>query len=358
MPRPRIIIADTDADYIIPLQLKFIEEYFDEIDLELISDKNYFNTLFSAPQRADILILSGNLYGASLLLHNIESIFLMTEQYKQDQTDERKVFRIFKYSNIKEIFNEIIGKSGGLHIEKTKKKDSKIVLVTSACGGAGKTTVALGISSFLAKNYKRVLYINAGRLQSFQRVLKDQTPILAPRVYARLSAASESMSTVSESAYEDIKQVIRKEDFSYLPPFKAAIISLGIAYSTYERIAAAAKDSNDYDYIVIDADTSFDDDQARLLNTADSVIVVTGQTGAAVYATNMFASSINDINDEKYSFICNNYDENKESALVSPPFPLSFSVSNYVEHMERYDSLRCEDYAKFEGIRRTAYIVM
>lgn len=354
MPRPRIIIADTDVDYIIPLQLKFIEEYFEEIDLELISDKNYFNTLFSAPQRADILVLSESLYDSSLLLHNIESIFLMTERNEQDQTDEHKVFRIYKYSNIKEIINKIVGKSG-LRI---KKEECKVVVVTSACGGVGKTTVALGISNYLAKNYKRVLYINAGHLQSFQRVLKDQMPILASWVYAKLSAASESMDKASEPIYRDIKQVIRKEGFDYLPPFKAAIISLGITYSIYERIAAEAKDSNDYDYIVIDADASFDADQAKLLSIADNVIAVTGQTGAAVYATNMFAASINDINDEKYSFICNNYDEDKESALVSPPFPLNFSISNYIEHMERYDSLRCDDYAKFEGIKLAAYTVM
>ena len=58
MKRPRIIIADTDSNYIVPLQLKFAEEFFDKVDLEIITDPAYFSELFSVPQTADILIVS------------------------------------------------------------------------------------------------------------------------------------------------------------------------------------------------------------------------------------------------------------------------------------------------------------
>ena len=32
MAKPRIIIADTDVGYIVPLQLKFAEDFFERID--------------------------------------------------------------------------------------------------------------------------------------------------------------------------------------------------------------------------------------------------------------------------------------------------------------------------------------
>lgn len=351
MPRPRIIIADTDVSYIIPLQLKFIEEYFEEIDLELISDKDYFNTLFASPQKADVLVVSEELYDISLQRHNIGSVFLMTEQYEEDQTGDLKANRIFKYTSIKEIFNEIIGKSEGLQIRGKTKKECQIVLIDSACGGTGKTTVALGISLNLTKNYKRVLYINAGRLQSFQRILINQTPITAANVYAKLTDALENV-------YDDIRHVIRKEQFSYLPPFKTAIISLGLSYSIYEKIALSAKKSGDFDYIVVDADTAFDDDKASLLSIADKVIIVTDQTEATLYATNVLVANINGVNNEKYSFVCNDFDKDKDNALISPNLSLKFSVNEYIEHMDRYDSLRCEDYSKNAGIQRTAFLVM
>lgn len=351
MARPRIIIADKDESYIVHLQQKFVDEFFDKIDLELITDESYFNELFSVPQEADTLVVSEDFYDSSIQRHNIGSIFLMTERQDEDHTDELKVNRILKYTSTKEVFNEIIGKCEGLHSQNSGKKECQIILVDSACGGTGKTTVALGISACLTKNYKRVLYINAGRLQTFQRVLNNRTPISSASVYAKLANPSESI-------YEDIKHTIRIEQFSYIPPFKAAIISLGLSYSVYEKIALAAKKSNDYDYIVIDADTAFDDFKAQLLNMADKVLVITDQSEASVYATNMFVSNINGINNEKYFFICNDFNKEKYNALISPKMALKFSVNEYIEHIEHYDNLSFDGFSISAGVQRTAFLVM
>ena len=103
MPRPRVIIADTDLNYIIPIQLRFVEEYFEKVDLELVSEYSVFQDLFSSPQKVDILIVSEDLYDPTLLRHNIDNIFLMTEQNDDDVADSSAVTRIFKYTNIKVI---------------------------------------------------------------------------------------------------------------------------------------------------------------------------------------------------------------------------------------------------------------
>ena len=61
MAKPRIIIADTDINYIIPLQAKFAKEFPGETDLEIITEPAYFEQLFSSPQKIDILIVSNQL---------------------------------------------------------------------------------------------------------------------------------------------------------------------------------------------------------------------------------------------------------------------------------------------------------
>ena len=172
MAKPRIIIADTDISYVIPLQLKVVEDFFEKVDLEIITDKEYFETLFSTPQRVDILIVSEDLYSQAMQRHNIAHTFVMNEQYEEEQTADLNVNHIFKYTSIKEIFNEIIGKSADiLNISKDGKQETQVILFYSASGGAGKTTAAMGVSASLTKNYKRVLYINASRLQVFQHML-------------------------------------------------------------------------------------------------------------------------------------------------------------------------------------------
>lgn len=352
MATPRIIIADTESSYVFPLQLRFAEEFFGRVDLEIITDKEYFVNTFSTPQKAEILIVSEELYDSSLQRHNIGNIFLMTEQYKEDRADDLRVNRIFKYTSIKEIFNEIIGKSANaLKVDLYTKSEPQIVLVYSAAGGVGKTTVALGMAACLTQNYKKVLYINASWLHSFQRMLGNQTSISAADVYAKLSKASDSI-------YEEIKHVLRKELFTYLPPFKASLVSLGLKYPIYEKLATSAKKAHDFDFIIVDADSEFDDEKASLIDLADKVVIVTTQYAASVYATNALVSSINGVGSDKYVFICNDFRKEEDNALISPMFAPRFPISEYIEHIPHYDSLKAENIALSTGIKKVSFLVM
>lgn len=352
MKKPRIIIADTDRNYIIPLQLKFVDAFFDKIDLEIITEQQYFDSLFSAPQTADVLVVSEDLYESSLNRHNIGNVFVMMEQLENEQTDELNINRLFKYTSVKEIFNEIVGKSSeALEINTNTKNEPQIILVYSACGGVGKTTIALGISACLTKGYKKVLYINAGRLQIFQQKLNNNSPITANDVYAKLAIPNNTV-------YQDIKHIIRKETFGYLPPFKAALMSLNIPYSIYEKIATSAKESQDYDYIVIDAESSFGDEAASLISISDKIMVITEQTYSSVFATNTLVANINGINSEKYFFICNKFDKNKDNALISPEITTKFTINDYIENIDSCDQESIDFLSKNSSLQRVAFLMI
>lgn len=352
MAKPRIIIADTDPNYIIPLQLKFVEDYFEEVDLDIITDEGYFDTLFSSPQKADILIISEDLYSLAIRKHNISHIFLMTEQYEEDSTADLNVNRIFKYTSIKEIFNEIAGKSADVFQNKKNiAQETQVVLVYSASGGTGKTTIAMGVSASLTKNYKRVLYINAARLQVFQHMLDNSSAITTADAYAKLAAPTDTI-------YQEIRHVIRKEIFSYLPPFKAALMSLGLQYSVFEKLIRSAKKSGDFDYIIIDADTTFDEDKAELIGLADKVLIITDQGRSSVVATNLLVSNVNGMSGEKYIFVCNNFQKENNNALISPEISLKFTVSDYVEHFRYYEQMSLDDFSKESSIQRIAFLII
>ena len=352
MARPKVIIADEDASYIVPLQFKFVTDFFNKIDLEIITDRTYFNEFFSKPQNAEILIVSDELYDLSLQRHNIQNIFVMMEQYDDGGTGELNVDRLFKYTSIKEIFNEIIGKSAGaLNIAAVEKKETQIILVTSAAGGVGKTTVAMGVAACLAQNYKRVLYINAARLQCFQYLLDNETPISAPDVYSKLL-------NLSGSLYEDIKHVIRKENFSYMPAFKAALMSLGVDYSVFEKLAVSAKKSGDYDYIVVDAESTFDEYKTNLLDVSDKVIFVIDQSFNNVYATNTFLSNVNGISAEKYIFVCNKFEKDLFNALILPEITLKFSVNEYINYADNVGRDAVKSLINSNEIRKVSFLVL
>lgn len=352
MARPRVIIADTDVNYIIPLQFKFAKDFFELVDIEIITDRQCFDELFMTPQKAEILIVSEELYDVSIQRHNIANTFLMMEQYEEDQTGDLNVVRLFKYTSVREIFIEIVSKSAdALNVDRKKASETQIIVVTSASGGVGKTTVAMGMSACLTKNYKKVLYINANRLQAFQYMLDDQSGISSPDVYAHLANPSRVI-------YSDIKHAVRNELFSYLPPFKASLMSVGLDFSIYEKIAVSAKESGDFDFIVIDAENSFDEKLTRLLDVADKAIIVVNQTVRSVNCANQFVSNINGINGEKYVFVCNDFDKEKENALIRPDITLKFNVGDYIEHIQNYETKRVADYVNEPGIQKSAFWVL
>ncbi len=352
MTKPRVIIADTDINYIIPLQLKFAKDFFEQVEIEIITDKKYFDELFMEPQKAEILIVSDDLYNTTLQRHNISNIFIMMEQYEDEQTGDLNAVKLFKYTSIKEIFNEIISKSAqDLKLDRQKEQDTQIIVVTSASGGVGKTTIAMGLSVCLTKNYKKVLYINASRLQAFQYILNNQAPITVSDVYAQLANPGENI-------YSEIKHTIRNEVFSYLPPFKASLMSVGLKFSVYEKIALSVKESNEYDFIIIDAENAFDEQYTRLLDIADKVLVIVNQTVKSVYYTNQLVANVNGINSGKYLFVCNDFDKEKNNALISPDIVLKFNVGNYVEHIRDYDTKKVTDYVNEPGIQKSTFLVL
>lgn len=352
MARPRVIIVDEDASYIVPLQFKFVTDFFNKIDLEVITDRTYFDDYFSKPQNAEILIVSDELYDSSLQRHNIQNIFVMMEQYDESGTGDLNVTQLFKYTSIKEIFNEIIGKSAGaLNIAAVEKKETQIILVTSAAGGVGKTTVAMGVAACLSQNYKRVLYINAARLQDFQVALDNGSPITSSDVYANLLNSREDV-------YSDIKHVIRKEIFSYIPAFKAALMSVGLDFSIYSKLALSAKKSGEYDFVIVDAESTFDEGKTDLIDISDKVIIVTDQSFGSVYSTNLLLANINGVNSEKYMYICNKFDKEGTNALISPQISLKFSVNEYVEKVAEKSMTKCDEMAQINGLKKVSFLVI
>ncbi len=349
MAKPRVIIADTDEGYISTIQLKFVKEYFDKIELEIITDKEYFDELFSKPQKADILIVSEELYDVTLQKHNISNIFLMMEKEEEEQTGDLNVSRMYKYTSIKEIFNEITGKSSQtLNLDENEKKKTQVVLVTSAAGGVGKTTIALGISECLAKNYKRVLYINAGRLQAFQYMFENSAPI----------SIGEVLSSGNDNIYWEIKHLIRNEHFSYLPQFKTSLLSMGVNFDIFEKIVQSAQESNDFDYIIVDSENAFDEYLTKLIDISDRVVVITSQAKKQLCYTNQFVNNINGVNGEKYLFLCNEFSREKNNYLVNNSENAKFRINEYIDYIDNMENMKISELAKVSGIMKSTFLLL
>lgn len=352
MKRPRIVLADSNREYINTIQLRFIEEFFNAIDLEVITDRNYFNSFFTVPQRIDILVISDDFYNNTISRHEIGKTFLLTEDDENQEYDDTGIVKIYKYSHIKAIFNEIFNKAGKILLPDSQEESQKpqIITVTSASGGTGKTTVAMGLAASLSRNFKKVLYINCDRLQNFSYMLQNPAVITGNELYSSLNVARGAY-------YDELKHVIRTELFSYLPPFKASLLSLGISPGIFRKIAEVARDSGNFDFVVLDTDHVFNDSKAELLNISDKVIIVVKQTRSSAVATNALINEISGINNDKYIFVCNDFNVYADNSLVSQKTPAHFKIDEYIDHIENCENLIGSELVDQPGLNRIAFLI-
>lgn len=297
MGSPKIILAEPDLNYLLKLQIRLMEGVSGDVEIEAITDPEYFSSYFSVPRDAGCLIIFESLYSENLLKHNIDNIIILTESGEDEVSEDGKISKVQKYSNLNQIFNQIKSVlTSRIFID--QKKDSEIITFYSASGGMGKTTLALSMAKYLANKHYKVIYINTESIQSFAYYLEDDKPVPGQIMM--------NLETSSASEYGILKGCIREEGFSYIPPFPSPLSFYSTGRELYTHLIEEACASRDYDYIIVDTDSVFDRIIADILRRSGKVFFITDQAEAIAYTANRFLADI-DRHPGQYVFIRNNY---------------------------------------------------
>lgn len=347
MNKPFVVLADLDANYLVPLEDKLTEELYDQIELEIITDRRYFVEFFSEPRKIDTLIVGDSLYSQDLQRHSITDIFVLTEDNDGGQSIGN-VTHIFKYSSTKEIFNQVLHKNKEILNVQFSHKETQVIVVTSAVGGAGKTTLSLALGQSLARNHKRVLYISTDIMQSFGFYLQNKGSL--PNDILTV------FTTPDEKLYGALKPYLRNEGITYMPPFGRSILSLGLDCKIYNRVIKMAKEAKEYDYIVIDTDMQFDEHKAELMKMANKVIVAVLQDSYSVYKTEFLVRNIDCRDTEKFVFVCNKFRRDIDNDYISSTIGQQFILTEYVEEIPVHKQHNIEMFADLNGVRNLAYL--
>lgn len=125
-----------------------------------------------------------------------------------------------------------------------------------------------------------------------------------------------------------------------------------------KKLYLEQKKSGEYDYIVVDGETSFGDNESRLIDFADKVIVVTKQNMGSIFATNIFYKNVNGANSEKFIYICNDFDAEKKNIDIDSDIKARFSINGYVEHISELEYISLREFSEKNSIRRISVLVM
>lgn len=173
----------------------------------------------------------------------------------------------------------------------------------------------------MAKNHQRVLYINTESVQSFSYYLKDKEGINNDAY--RILREEDSM------IYQNVKGYLKAEGFEYVPPFRATLDALNIGMEVYVRLIKRAKESGNYDFVVVDIESGFSSETAELLMLADRLIFVSMQDAFSVKKTEWILNNIEIKDKEKCVFLCNRYRSGEKNYA-----PESEKIRSFPYYME------------------------
>ncbi len=351
MKKTTMILVDTDSLYLEGIFQTLIRDYYESAELTFITDRDGFEKLLDAPVETDVLVLParlGNLLPADAKIGRLLTVPDAMNPPAPSLGEETlsRIRAAFAAPAPAPTSAPAPAPAPAPAVVIPAPGKPQLLLFCSAAGGTGKTTVSLGLCAALAKAGRRVLYINASHLQTFGRLLEDGRPIDAPAVYGALTSATPNL-------YAAVKPVLRQQGFTYLPPFKAPIHSLGMAYTAYTRIAVAARHSGDFDDIVVDADSYLGDELMQMISVANRTAVVVRWSDSGRAAANGFTQALAAAGKTDLFMIANAVRGNADvvpTGKVTARFKLSASVK-YVENCE---DMSVAAFSQLECVRETA----
>lgn len=347
MKSGRIILADPEQNYILKLQIKFLQEMHNAYEIDVISNREFLENHFSSPQKADCLIIGEEWASADLAKHNIDHIVLLTEGTNEESGNGQFRTGISKYTSTDEIYIHIRNLLGIEHITgNVPPKGCEVIMFHSASGGVGKTILAISLAELLSKKYYKILYVNTQSVQSFQYYLNDRTPIP--------SSTAISILENKKDIYRIVRSQIREERFCYIPPFAMPLFSYGLGAEIYTEIIKMAKKSREFDYVIVDSGNDLDSLTAEHITLSDRVVMVLSPEPEDLYALREMLKKIN-IENEKLICLCNRERLNPiNDSSVNFGAEINESISEWIK---KIDSETIHEFAASEDIQKLAVLV-
>ena len=207
------------------------------------------------------------------------------------------------------------------------------------------------MSASLTDKYKNTLYIDASSVQTFQCFINDKSPISDNTVYSKLNS-----NNIED--FSILGNCIKKESFFFLPPFKAPLLSLGLTYDVYVKIIRYFKATSDFDFIIVDANSSFCESIASLIDISDLVMIVTKQNYLSAYSVNRLVSNMNITNSGKFIFLCNDFEQEFDNFLIDNKLVPNVSINEYIHHISNQDVFSINKLSNNLDLQKLTYLLI
>lgn len=306
----QLVLADASEEFLVEVQA-MLQDTCGALALEIISDPAYLETYLEASRPMDLLILSEAFYQKLTKRGAIDKLQLPPERVlllsKSGDAPEALAHGVRVPRQQISLLPPLIRKQFQA-LEKTAIARSKtqLLVVHSPLGRCGRTSIAMGMAQRLAQTGARTLFLSLDRLQSCNWLLGENRYLLNDHLHV--------FTTENEDIAADVKRLVRRHGFFYLPPFSEPSRALRISPAVYLHLAKKLVAAEAYDAIVLDASCEFTETTAALLREADLAVIIAMQDADAVNKLNRMLLCLEDPFQPRFRYLCNLYRENMPDA--------------------------------------------
>lgn len=351
MSKKQIVIAIFDDRYVASLELDFLKNAADDIQLETITEENYFNDYFNTAQKIDCLIIDENLYSEAVKRQGISNVFVLTDDTEYSDTDYYTNC-ISKFSSVKEILHKVYGKLGiklGNGNKKSGSDSASAIMVYSPVGGVGTSTIAIALCHQLGMLNKKVLYLNMETVQNYQWIFQRDEYLD--------NGLERYMTRHDTGIVHKIKESVWHYEFDCIKPFRNSRLSYGLDDNDYIFAIQELLKAKIYDYIVIDTSSDFNMLNVKISDICNKVLTVLDQRIYSIYKVQQFLQCINYQDEEKFLFICNKLNDWEQNYLSQ--FAVNINLIEQIPYIySEYGCLTLDDIIKNKIAKLAALILL
>lgn len=293
-------IADSNKDYV--ARITKVLSGYDELELYSYTDKTNLPELLSSV-RLDVLLISQDMYFPGCDSNVRLPIILVDETGVIDPAVSSFDY-VKKYQRISNIYKSIIEQyasvSGATGAGRTV--GAKVVTFWSPVGGAGKTTVAMATAEKLANLGKETLYLNFEMYPSDSVFFEDKFGRGIRELAAELNNNINFQMKIQGIRQEKQPHLYFVANFDKFADFDETssdeLVKLVDVFAKY----------GNFDYVVVDIDSSSSSKNVELLKKADNVVLVQSSDAFSAKKVQAYYSALavkNDVDLNKFVSVTN-----------------------------------------------------
>lgn len=291
MPKLNVVIADSDAIYTKRL-VNYLTENNKQLNISSFTERASLIRYFRDESiHIHIILFSEDMYTeeiekkhADLKMLLSDGSFAVNSGYKS----------INKYQRAEDFVNDILisysEATGTNDMLVTEGKDlTRAIAFFSPVGGSGKTTLAITAAKALSSKNRKILYLNFEGVSSVKSVFSGTGMHTMSEVYlaAKTKKASVGLKIVQcrETHYET--------GIDFINPPECAAEYTEMTPKELKRIIKESKAIGQYDDIIVDMSSGYNDDVFEVLETCNMIILPYLNHRASLNKMEVFADEIN-----------------------------------------------------------------